>query len=610
MHIPKNNTANSAIFGIYRLLIIFFVIMTLYFAQTIVIPLTLAALLTFLLSPVVTQLEKLFGRVLSILLVVIVSFSIIGITSYAFTRQLILFGSNFQNYSENIQTKLQAFHLPQWEIFNRLGHTVGNLKESLFGESKTPDTHAKVSPIDEKLIDISANIKNLAESIFGSFFNILGMAGIVVLLVIFMLLNREDIRGRIIKLIGQHRISSTTSAMSDASDRVFGYLYRQLIVNIGFGICVSTGLYYIGIPNFFLWGCLATILRFIPYLGPWIAALIPIALSFVITDTWSVPVLTISFFILLELITAYVIEPFYYGAGTGVSSFALILAAIFWTWLWGPIGLLLSTPLTVCLVVMGQHVTNLNFLRVMLSQERALTASEECYSRLLSFDSNESMDVVESYLKENSLISLYDSVLIPIITQTEMDFHLERIDFEKKETVYQSIREIIEFLGMSEQKDVTLIPVPKGTVFCLPARALRDELGVDILAQLLINESFDVHHATRLNFSETFELVKKGNPDAVCIAVVAPFVLTHASYLCSKLHQRMPKLPIIIGLWGFSEVSPEIIAKLNASGATKIVFSLSQAIETLQKLRSANESPEIIPPQQQQKGRPGILAED
>ncbi len=244
--------------------------------------------------------------------------------------------------------------------------------------------------------------------------------------------------------------------MDDASERVYNYLFRQFIVNSGFGICVSTGLYLIGIPNAILWGCFAAILRFIPYIGSWIAAIIPIAISFIITDTWSVPLLTISFFIILEGITAYVVEPFYYGGGTGVSSFALILAAIFWAWLWGPIGLLLSTPLTVCLVVIGQHMTNMKFLSVLLSQEQALTPTEDCYHRLLSFDSSASMDMVESYLKKDSLISLYDSVLIPIITRTEIDFHLELIDTEKKESVYQSIREIVEFLSLSEQKETNV----------------------------------------------------------------------------------------------------------------------------------------------------------
>ena len=581
------NTANSAIFRIYGLLLTIFIIFALYFAKAILIPLTLAALLTFLLSPIAKKLEKWIGRILSILLIVIVVFTTLGFAVFVFTRQLILFGSNFQKYYENIQAKLQEFQFPQWEIFNRLEHTLGNLKEGLFGESKTVATPTQTSTIGvhAQLIDLSSYFTDIAEWISRSFFNILGSTGIVLLLVIFMLLKREDILGRIIKLIGQQRISSTTSTMDDASERVYTYLFRQFIVNSGFGICVSTGLYLIGIPNPILWGCFAAILRFIPYIGSWVAAIIPIAISFIITDTWSVPLLTISLFILLEVITAYVIEPFYYGGGTGVSSFALILAAIFWTWLWGPIGLLLSTPLTVCLVVIGQHMTNMKFLSVLLSQEQALTPAEDCYHRLLSFDSSASMDVIESYLKKDSLISLYDSVLIPIITQTETDFHLDLIDAEKKESVYQSIREIIEFLSLSEQKETTSISEPKVNVLCLPARTVRDELGVSILAQLLVRESFDVQQTASFNVNEVFALVEKMNPDAVCIVVVAPFALSHSLYLCAKLRQRIPQLPIFIGLWGFSEVASEIIVKLTSAGATKVVFSLSQALEILQEMR-------------------------
>ena len=516
MQTPIQNTITSSIFGIYRLLIVFFSILTIYLAKAIVIPLTIAALLTFLLSPIVIKLEKWIGRIISILLVVIIVFSIIGFSGYVFARQLILFGSNFQNYYQIIQNKFQGFHFAEGGVFNRIGHVIGNAKEAMFGESNTVDSETKTYPVEVKLIDLSSHITNFVESLFGSVFNVIGMSGIVLLLVIFMLLNREDIRGRIIKLIGQDSIGSTTTAMNDASERVFRYLFRLFIVNVFFGICITIGLYLLGIPSALLWGCLAAILRFIPYIGPWVAAIIPIILSFVITETWYVPMLTISFFIILEMITAYVIEPFYYGVGTGVSSFALIVAAIFWTWLWGPIGLLLSTPLTVCLVVLGQHVTNMSFLRVLLSQEQALTPAEECYHRLLSFDSSESMNVIESYLQKNSLISLYDSILIPILAQTERDFHQELIDIKQKEDVYQSIREITEFLSISEQKEQDS-NVPAGNILCVPAQAIRDEIGVTILAQLLVFESFDVHHTTRLNVTDIIELVDKGNPDAICI---------------------------------------------------------------------------------------------
>lgn len=572
MQVSKTNKADYAIFGIYRLLASFFVLFTLYFAQTIVIPLTLAALLTFLLSPLVTRLEKWIGRIFSILLIVIVAFSAVGFAGYVLIRQMISFGSNFPNYYENIQKKLQAFRFPEWEIFNRISHLFASFKEELFGSADT-------LPLDVKLIDLSSHITNFAQWISGSFFNLIAVTGIVILLVIFMLLNREDIRSRLIKLIGQDQISSTASTLDDASERVYTYLFRQFIVNISFGICIFSGLYLIGVPNPVLWGCFAAIMRFIPYLGSWIAALLPIALSFIITDTWSVPLLTIAFFITAEITTAYFIEPLYYGVGTGVSPFALILAAIFWTWLWGPIGLLLSIPLTVCLVVMGQHM-NMKFLSVLLSEEKALTPVEECYHRLLSFDSSASMEVIESYLKKDSLISLYDSIMIPIISQTEIDYDQDLIDVEKKENVYQNIREIVEFLSITEAKEIPLIPEAKATVLCCPARNTRDELGVNILAELLIRESLDVQQLGVA--ADIFEYVEKTNPNAVCITAVAPFSLSHhIQYLCTKLRRKKPQLPIFINLLGFSQVNPEIIDKLKAAGATKVTCSLAETVKEI-----------------------------
>lgn len=586
LQVSRNTSTNTIILGIYRLLIIFFFIITIYFAQTIVIPLSIAVLLTFLLSPLVIKLEKLIGRTPSILFVVVVVFSIIGFVGYIFVKQLVLFISNFQSYYDVIQSKLQSFHFPEGGIFHRIGLAIANFKKELTLEPSSPEAAAKVPPIDVNLIDLSSNLLAFFESFFGSVFNIVAMIGIIVLLVIFMLFNREDIRGRIIKLIGQNRISSTTSAMNDASERVFRYLFRLFIVNIAVGICVTIGLHLIGIPNAALWGCLTAILRFIPYIGPWIAAIIPIALSFIITNDWYMPVITISFFITLDLITAYFIEPFYYGIGTGVSSFALVIAAIVWTWLWGPVGLLLSTPLTVCLVVLGQYVTTMSFLRVLLSQEQALTPAEECYHRLLSYDSSESMDLIESYLQKNTLISLYDTILIPVLVQTEKDFFQELIDADQKEELHQNVREIVEFLNINEHKEMEAMPERKANIVCLPAQATRDEIGISILAQLLVLESFDVHHAPKLNISEILSLIDKGNPDAICIGIVAPFVHAKTRFLCAKIHQWKPQLPIIVCCLGFSEVSSRIIDKLTSAGVTKIVFTLDQAIQTLKDIRS------------------------
>ena len=326
----------------------------------------------------------------------------------------------------------------------------------------------------------------------------LGRAALVLLLVIFMLLRREDLRRRLIRLIGKGRISAATHAMDDAGSRVFRYLFMQLVVNVSYGIPVAIGLYFIGVPNAVLWGACATVLRFIPYIGPWIAAAIPVALSLAVSPNWTMPLLTIGLFVVLELLSNNVMEPWLYGTSTGVTPIALIIAAVFWTWLWGPVGLILSTPLTVCLVVMGRRVPSLSFLSVLLSDEEALTPAEDFYHRLLTVGEQDELEFVESYLKANSLTALYDSVFVPVIIATETDHRLELLDDEQRSFIEQSLRDIIEDLGTvpqvaskidanraAAQDTPSRIAAPPFRVFCLPARADRDELAGAMLTQLL-----------------------------------------------------------------------------------------------------------------------------
>ena len=295
------------------------------------------------------------------------------------------------------------------------------------------------------------NPLELAQRLLAPILGPLGTAALVLLLVIFMLLRREDLRRRLIRLIGKGRISAATHAMDDAGARVFRYLLMQLVVNVSYGIPVAIGLYFIGVPNAVLWGACATVLRFIPYIGPWIAAAIPVALSLAVSPSWTMPLLTIGLFVVLELLSNNVMEPWLYGSSTGVTPIALIIAAVFWTWLWGPVGLILTTPLTVCLVVMGRHVPRLSFLSVLLSDEEALTPAEDCYHRLLTVGEQDELEFVESYLKANSLTALYDSVFVPVIIATETDHRLELLDDEQRLFVEQSLRDIIEDLGTVPQ---------------------------------------------------------------------------------------------------------------------------------------------------------------
>lgn len=580
-------SATNAIFGIYRLLAITLFIIALYVAQSIIIPLALAALLTFLLSPLVTTLEKWLGRVLSILLVVIVVFSLLGFAGYVFAKQFAEFGANFEKYYTHIQAKILTIEFPQTGFFGRIGHAVKGLTETLGGTS-IPEEGQNLTQAELKLIDLSSNFANFAKSFFGSVFYLLGVTGLVLLLVIFMLLHQEDIKSRIIRLAGQERIGATTTALDDASDRVFNYLVRLFIVNIGFGLAVAIGLRMIGLPNVVFWGFLAAILRFIPYIGPWIAAILPIGLSFFITDTWMVPVLTVLFFVVLELFTAYVIEPYYYGEGTGVSAFALILAAVFWTWLWGPIGLLLSTPLTVCLVVLGHYAANLEFLRVLFSKEEPLTVAEEAYHRLLSFDVNESMNVIERYLQKNNLESMYDEVLVPIIIKTEIDDRRDLITTGKKEELYNNLTEIIDFLNINQKDSEEPSTQNKTKILCVPVRGLRDELGVNILSNLLSRDNFEVDSTPRVGFKEILKLVDERQPNMICIVAVAPFDSSYTQFLVTKLKENKSRISVVVCLFGYSSTEDSFISKLNALGIPKVSISVTDAVNLLKEQRDSN----------------------
>jgi hypothetical protein len=315
-----------------------------------------------------------------------------------------------------------------------------------------------------------------------------------------------------------------------------------------------------------------------------------------------VPILTVALFVGLELLLNNVLEPLLYGAHTGVSSIALIVGAVFWTWLWGPLGLVLATPLTVCLVVMGRHVPRLSFLSVVLSDEEALTPAEDCYHRLLSPGERDELELVDSYLKANSLTALYDSVFVPVLTIAETDARAELLDAEKLRDLEQSMREIIEDLGTrpavpSKQEvekadsaaDEMAAPppaiAPDCRVYCLPARADRDELGGAMLVQLARQQGFGAQNApAKLVAGELLSLVEKADVDVICISVVPPSTVIHARYLCLKLRALLPRLKIVVGLWGANEDVTEATRRLRDSGADEVVTTLADALVQIARM--------------------------
>ena len=632
---PKSKTASAqALVGLWAIALTAFVIVALYFARGLLIPFALSALLTFLISPLVGRLERWLGRIAAVTLAVGLIFGALGGAGWMVSRQLVDLAIKLPEYKGNIVAKLHAFQPSEGGIFSKVSDTVDELKKELPGgspapiitqESGKPETavvsppHPPVRATPVKVVETSeANPVELLKTIITPLIGPLGTAFLVLILVIFMLFEREDLRSRLIRLIGQGRISVTTHAMDDAADRVSRYLRMQLLVNLTYGVCIATALYFIGVPNALLWGALGGVLRFIPYVGAWIATLLPTLLALAVSPGWTTPILTVVVLTAIELTLSNVLEPLLYGKHTGISSIALIIAAVFWTWLWGPLGLVLATPLTVCLVVMGRHVPSLSFLSVLLSDEEALTPAQDCYYRLLTVGEQDEIEFVEAYLKANSLTALYDAVFIPVITAAETDARLDALDDEQLNQIKQSIRDMIEDLGtrpvvgshtagddaMAEQDTPNETPMPATAVSyrvcCLPARDERDELAGTMLAQLLQQRGFEAASAPgKLVAGELITFTQKADVDVVCISVVVPSMIIHARYLCNKVRTKFPKMKIIVGLWGTTtENKAESAQRLRDSGADEVVVSLAEAVEqtiALAPLLTEGMSPAPIP---------------
>jgi predicted PurR-regulated permease PerM len=620
------NAATAAAIGTWAILLTAFVVTILYVGRQLLIPLALAAMLTFLLAPLVGYIERWIGRIAAVLIVVAMLFSVVGGVGWLLTRQLIDLAAKLPDYQTNIDNRLHAIRLPTGGAFGRFSHSVSelqkqspdSLEQPANATGSVPETKATTAarsrnvpagqqPMPVRIVESQSRLPGILQTAATGLLGPLGTAGLVFVLVIFMLLKREDLRGRIIRLIGQGRISATTRAMDDAGSRVARYLTMQLLVNVGFGSCIAIGLYFIGVPNAALWGAFAAIMRFVPYVGVWIAAAVPVLISFAVSTSWLSPLLTLGLFVVLELINFNALEPWLYGSRTGVSSIALIIAAVFWTWLWGPIGLVLAIPLTVCVAVMGRHVPKLQFLSVLLSEERALAPHEECYHRLLAFGLDEANDLAESYAKSNSLASLYDSVLIPTVTLAEMDAQRDELGPEQRSAIHRHIHDLIEDLGSAAPSKSQLeadntaehtpfpLSSPKCRVLCVPARAYRDELAGAMLVQLLRQQDFDAENASAaLSSSELLEMAAKSDPEAICISVVAPSTLIHARYLSAKLRAQLPHAKIVVGIWGATENMAGAGERLRSSGADEVVVSLAEAVVQLARF-SISLTDEMIP---------------
>ena len=365
----------------------------------------------------------------------------------------------------------------------------------------------------------------------------------------------------------------------------------QLVVNSAYGLVIGLGLYFLGIPNAALWGMTATVLRFVPYAGPPLAAVMPILLSLAVFPGWLHALATVSLYLILELVVGNVIEPVVYGSHVGLSPLAILVSAVFWTLIWGFPGLLLSTPLTVCLVVIGRYSPNLAFLNILLGDEPVLAPHAQYYQRLLATDQNEARQVLERYRKEHTLEQTYSSVLLPALGLSEQDRHRNELDDDSQAFIYQSTRELIEELGDSEESegstnsatDRLMNRATRAKVLCLAARDEADEVTAMVLCQLLEREGFDALSWPVSTPAELLLQVEALKPAVVCISALPPFAIEHARALYGKLRARFAEIDIIVCFWQIEGDSQKVAGRFKLKGRDQVITTLAGVINRLRE---------------------------
>jgi predicted PurR-regulated permease PerM len=591
------------------------VIAALYLAKGVLVPLTLAVLLSFLLSPVCDWLERRrLGRIPAVLITAFVGFVVLGGAAWAAVVQMADLAPRMPEYQRNIEAKFYSVNDYFVAALSKVTRTAEDIGKNLpqVEEAETPmGTGAR--PYSVRVLSSPSSPLQVLSGTFGTLIQMLGLAGIVIVLVVFFLVRRDDLRDRFIELMGKEHLTLTTRMLEDAATRVSRYLSMLFVVNATYGIAVGIGLSVIGVPNAVLWGILATVLRFIPYIGPWIAAAMPVGLSMAISTGWVAPILAVTLFVVLELFSNNVMEPWLYGDKTGMSPVAILMAAVFWTWLWGVAGLLLATPLTVCLLVIGKHIPQLSFLDVLLGNEPVFEPKKRVYQRLLAGDQEEATELVEDDLENRPLIQVYDTVLIPALALAEIDWHRRELDEVRHKLILMSLKEMIQQCGEAQQEVQTKEGAeygnsPRAYILCLPARDEADEIAGMMLAQLLATDKCLVHSVSfTAAASELVDLVERRKPDVVCISATPPAAVMHARHLCKRVRDRFPEVPVVVGLWNAQGDLSKAKSRIGGAATTHVVATLTEAQEQIRLLIQ----PLLPPPEMQTRpdSRPGVLEE-
>jgi predicted PurR-regulated permease PerM len=559
------------------------VVAALYWGQKILIPFVLAVLLTLVLAPLVSRLERRgLRRIPAVLLVVCLAFLLLGAAGWAIASQVGSLIDDLPRYKENVR--------------ERIGQLKGAGKQGLLG--RVQDFLEEVEKASQPaqaagpVLRVQPQRPSLfvqLQAVVGAFLGAFSATVVVFLLVLCMLSGREDLRNRVIRLAGSGRLTLTTRALDEAGRRLGGYLLGSSLLNAGFGVAVGLGLFALQVPYAALWGLLAGLLRFVPAVGPWLVAPFPAALAWLGTGGLGQPLLVVSLFGVLELLTTYLLEPRVCGSSIGIAPVPLLLAILFWTGLWGLVGLVLATPLTVCLAVLGKHVAALEFLAVLLGSRPALRASARYYQRLLARDRHEALAIVADYLGSHSAERLCDEVLVPALVLIRRGRRNGELRPDDEQFMLRTTREVVADLPRPPAAGRALGAGVQ--VLAVPACDEADEVALLMFQAVARVAGHDVVLAGGEALSAGLvALVQKKRPALVFVATVAPGGLTQARYLCRRLRSGFPTLPVAVGCWGQRRDPQKARKLLLSAGADQVLATLRDAAGQLAQLSHARAS--------------------
>lgn len=589
----------------------------LYVGQAIFVPLALAALLAFVLDPVVGWLRRIgLPRTPAVVVVMLVTVAVLGATSFFVAGQVTHLAKNLPTYQSTVQTKLRTLRLQlaeksgSFDATTRMLSAVGGeldaaRREIAGSRPSAPPMRVAMTPEPRSALQALGDI---VEPLLGP----LGTFGAVLLFLMFVLIERHDMRDRLLRLTGAD-LHRSTDALGEAGQRVSRYLTMQLLVNLSYGIPLGLGLWLIGVPGAPLWGLIGALLRFVPYVGPVVAAVFPLTMAFAVDPGWQMVMWTLALVVLLELISNNVIEPWLYGASTGLSALAVVVSAMFWTLLWGPIGLILATPLTVCLAVLGRHVTQLAWLDVLLGSDPVFDPPTRLYQRLLAGDVEDAIEMCETQARADGLLACYSSMAVPAMALAARA-HSRAASVEHRHRVSTGMTTLLRSL----RADLPAPELPAGTaarVLCVGARWEVDTLAAEMLAHALGHAGIATRLAPATAVSaDHIQLLDLQGIDVLCLSVFSSTPEAQVRYIARRLKRRMPGLRVVVGLWNAppARLDAEVPAQLGVDAVASTAAELLQRVQAWVGCDAAPGTPgddAPAPPSPQEQRRVQALRE-